>query len=100
MSVLKIITVGELVLVCFLPPPADLRKQRRLRVFTDTAQTLFHVTEIVTGMNNLTVFTFPQTDLKNLSDGLYRLWKKPKHIAISRHVDISPFAKATSSAKT
>ncbi|MDO1510149.1 MULTISPECIES: 5-oxoprolinase subunit PxpB [unclassified Neisseria] len=89
MSTLKIITAGESVLVCFLPPPAALPKQRRLWAFADAAQTLPHVAEVVTGMNNVTVFARPQADLNNLSDGLYRLWEKTEtgdHQG--RHVDI------------
>lgn len=89
MTALTITPISESALVCTLPPPAELAKQRRLWAFADAAASLEGVLETVTGMNNLTVFALPDADLAALSDGLYHLWSRiqaGEHQG--RHVDI------------
>lgn len=89
MSPLTITPIGESALACTLPPPASLEKQQKLWTFAEAATTLEGVLETVTGMNNLTVFTHPQTDLATLSDGLKTLWKQTKsHAHKGRHIEI------------
>jgi len=81
--------ISESALVCTLPPPAELGKQQRLWAFAEAAAALPGVLETVAGMNNLTVFALPDTDLNRLSDGLKNLWPHIKaDTHQGRHVDI------------
>lgn len=81
--------ISESALVCTLPPPAELAKQQRLWAFAEAAAALPGVLETVAGMNNLTVFALPDTDLNRLSDGLKNLWPHIKaDTHQGRHVDI------------
>ncbi|KLT71828.1 hypothetical protein PL75_11550, partial [Neisseria arctica] len=65
---------SESALACALPPPASLEKQQKLWAFAEGAAAMEGVSETVTGMNTLTVFAHPQTDLAVLPDGLNKLW--------------------------
>lgn len=76
MSAIEITPVSECALVCVLPPPAALPKQQRLWAFADAVQGLPETEEAVTGMNNVTVFVRPDTDLQAFSDGLLALWAR------------------------
>ncbi|MFV2030231.1 5-oxoprolinase subunit PxpB [Neisseria sp. S1] len=89
MSALIITSISESALACTLPPPASLEKQQKLWAFAEAAAAMEGVSETVTGMNNLTVFAHPQTDLAILSDGLNKLWATIKSSAHKgRHIEI------------
>lgn len=75
---IEIIPVSESALVCSLPPPAELAKQRRLWAFADAAESLSETEEVVVGMNNLTVFAGSGCDLPSLSEQLGKLWRQTK----------------------
>lgn len=81
--------LNESALVFVLPPPADLLKQRRLWAFADALQNLAGVAEVVTGMNNVSVFAAPGACLEALADGMKTLWASVDAADYSgRHVDI------------
>ncbi|MFC3875449.1 5-oxoprolinase subunit PxpB [Neisseria musculi] len=90
MSAIEIVPISESALACVLTPPAELPKQQRLWAFADAVQALPETEEAVTGMNNLTVFVRPDTDLQAFSDGLCALWaqtgagrgKQGRHVRI------------------
>lgn len=89
MPTIKIIPTGETALACILPPPAALEKQQRLWAFADAVHALPETEEAVTGMNNLTVFVRPGTNLQTFSDGLEALWSRTEsRTRKGRHVRI------------
>ncbi|STZ75372.1 5-oxoprolinase subunit PxpB [Bergeriella denitrificans] len=71
---LEIHPISESALVCTLPAPADLSKQQTIWAFAADSESLSGVAEVVPGMNNLTVFAEPQTDLAALAGRLHDVW--------------------------
>ena len=68
--------LNETALICTLPPPASLEKQRKLWAFADAVREWPGVSEAVVGMNNLTVFTGYETDLDELAGKMKRWWPR------------------------
>ena len=68
--------LNETALTCTLPPPASLEKQRKLWAFADVVREWPGVSEVVVGMNNLTVFTGYETDLDELAGKMKRWWPR------------------------
>lgn len=86
---LEISPISENALVCTLPPPAALDKQRLLWALADASAQWLEVAETVTGMNNLTVFAREGTDLAALSHKLAAFWPQVEVSGLQgKHVDI------------
>lgn len=75
---LTISLISENALACTLPPPAELGKQQKLWAFADLLRTLDGVSEVVVGMNNLTVFVGFSQSITAVSDSIRRLWNEVK----------------------
>ncbi|OOH92362.1 hypothetical protein BMT54_00205 [Pasteurellaceae bacterium 15-036681] len=71
---LKITPISESTLVCTLPPPAELSKQRQFWAFAEALESHIHIAEVVVGMNNLTVFANFGTNLTALAQQLEQQW--------------------------
>ncbi|MDH2997612.1 hypothetical protein A1D22_07760 [Pasteurellaceae bacterium LFhippo2] len=71
---LEITPISESSLVCVLPPPAELDKQRRLWAFAEALEHHSDIAEVVVGMNNLTIFAHFGADLAALTEQLEELW--------------------------
>ncbi|WP_153074358.1 5-oxoprolinase subunit PxpB [Paraburkholderia bonniea] len=71
----RIFPFGDTALVCELPPPATLLRQRRIWAVAQAAHNWPHVQEVVPGMNNLTLVFDPlQADSAALSEQLRAAW--------------------------
>ncbi len=86
---MKIVPISENGLVCSLEPPAQLANQQKLWAFADRVQSLESVSEVVVGMNNVTVFTSYHTVLDDLVAPLLGIWRNTqaaeyqgKHVVI------------------
>lgn len=89
MSAIEITPISESALVCVLPPPAAPEKQQRLWAFADAVQNLPETAEVVTGMNNLTVFLRSDADLTACTLILLEIWQSTAaRRKKGRHIDI------------
>lgn len=69
--------LGDRALLCSLPPPATLPQQQRIWVLATLASEWEEVSEVVPGMNNLTLITKrPVIDLDTLSQRVLKSWPK------------------------
>ncbi|WP_386698001.1 5-oxoprolinase subunit PxpB [Lonepinella sp. MS14436] len=73
---LNIAVISENALVCALPPPAELDKQRKLWAFAGLLNQQEGICEVIVGMNNLTVFTALGADLMVFSERLKKYWSQ------------------------
>lgn len=82
---------SETNLVLFFPKPTTLAKQQQCWALADSVQQLPEVSEVVIGMNTLSVFTSPLTykQLQNLQQTLTELSANPEQKQIQgKHVEI------------
>lgn len=75
---ISIIPISESALVCRLPPPATLENQKRLWAFADTLRDQDKISEVVIGMNNLTLFCTASQDPILLAEQVKRLWRQTR----------------------
>jgi KipI family sensor histidine kinase inhibitor len=69
--------LGDRALLCSLPPPATLPQQQRIWALATLASEWEEVSEVVPGMNNLTLITKrPVIDLDTLSQRVLKSWPK------------------------
>lgn len=69
--------LGDRALLCSLPPPATLPQQQRIWALATLASEWEEVSEVVPGMNNLTLITkHPVIDLDTLSQRVLKSWPK------------------------
>lgn len=86
---LTIQSMSENSMVCHLPPPAELKKQQKLWAFADNIQYVEYITEVVVGMNNVTVFTRYGADLAQLANSLKTIWQNTQSTNYQgKHVEI------------
>lgn len=86
---LTITPISEFALVCALPLPVELAKQRKFWAFAKQIEKNICVAEVVVGMNNLTVFAHFGTNLDGLSQLLEEEWTMVEAEAYqARHVCI------------
>lgn len=86
---LHISAISENALVCQLPAPAELEKQRKLWAFADALKTLPQSGEIVVGMNNITIFTKDWINPDSLISQLHDLWQATEATHFQgKHIDI------------
>lgn len=76
---LSLAMISESALVCQLEAPAQLEKQQQLWAFAELLREQ-QFGEVVLGMNNVSVFFAPETDLNQAGKALLGLWAglKPK----------------------
>ncbi|WP_075257776.1 5-oxoprolinase subunit PxpB [Herbaspirillum camelliae] len=69
--------LGDRALLCSLPPPATLPQQQRIWALAELAGQWEEVSEVVPGMNNLTLITRrPVADLDILAQRIQTAWPK------------------------
>ncbi|MDU8925299.1 5-oxoprolinase subunit PxpB [Pasteurellaceae bacterium LIM206] len=73
---MKVMAISESALVCNLTPPANLTHQQKLWSLAEKLNTLDEISEVVLGMNNLTVFSREFADLSQLAEQIQLIWKE------------------------
>ncbi len=69
--------LGDRALLCSLPAPATLPQQQRIWALAELASAWEEVSEVVPGMNNLTLIAKrPVTDLDTLTQRIQKTWPK------------------------
>lgn len=69
--------LGDSALLCSLPAPATLAQQQRIWALAEQASQWEEVSEVVPGMNNLTLITHrPVRDLATLAERITRTWPR------------------------
>ncbi|WP_044529103.1 carboxyltransferase domain-containing protein, partial [Herbaspirillum sp. B65] len=67
--------LGDRALLCSLPAPATLPQQQRIWALAELAGSWDEVSEVVPGMNNLTLITKrPVADLDSLEQRITKTW--------------------------
>ncbi|WP_153099150.1 5-oxoprolinase subunit PxpB [Paraburkholderia hayleyella] len=84
--------LGDSALVCDIPTPATLERQRQIWTMAQAAYTWPHVLDVVPGMNNLTLIFDPlQADSAMLATQLHTAWhaagKAPKAVS-GREIEV------------
>lgn len=80
---IKITPISESAVVLHLPPPADLAQQQKLWSFSTQIESLSRISEVVVGMNNLTIFTPLGTNLAQLCTQLEQQWQ---HCVLTKYL--------------
>jgi KipI family sensor histidine kinase inhibitor len=77
MSQPRFYPLGDTALVCEVPPPATLECQRRIWAAAEAVRQWPHVSEVVPGMNNLTIVFDPlAADRESLAAELAAAWER------------------------
>lgn len=67
---------SECTLLCSLPPPAELDKQRQIWFVAEKMRQQENVQEVVVGMNNFSLFYTPNADLDKLKWKVSQYWQE------------------------